>query len=376
MNFLINASNLKAGGGLQVADSICRSLYRYPQHEFVVVLSSFFLNTAMAISAFSNVKCYNYNVRNNIKTLLFGRDKFIDELVNKFNIDAVLTIFGPSRWDPQCPHLCGFAKAFHVIPESPYYLRMGKKELWKNQLENKIYEYFFQRTTRHFYTENPFISERLQKLFPKSKVYTVTNFYNQVFDQPESWKYKELSPFSGVSMLTVTNSYPHKNLEITAEISRYLVKHYPNFRFRFVITINQYDFHSDICDIKDHILFIGKVDISECPALYQQCDIVFQPSLIECFTATYPEAMKMERPIVTTDLEFARVLCEDAASYYSAVDAQDAAKKIYRVATDKVYSSKLVNNGKKQLKKYDTYEQRADKLISILEQLVNEKVNK
>lgn len=37
------------------------------------------------------------------------------------------------------------------------------------------------------------------------------------------------------------------------------------------------------------------------------------PSLLECFTATYPEAMRMERPIVTTDLAFAQGLCGEAA---------------------------------------------------------------
>ena len=39
MHILINASNLKAGGALQVADSLCGLLGEFPEHEFVVVLS-------------------------------------------------------------------------------------------------------------------------------------------------------------------------------------------------------------------------------------------------------------------------------------------------------------------------------------------------
>ena len=95
------------------------------------------------------------------------------------------------------------------------------------------------------------------------------------------------------------------------------------------------------------------------------------PTLLECFTATYPEAMRMEVPIVTTDLEFARGLCGDAACYYSAIDAEACAEAIYKVATDKEYAAQLVANGKEQLKKYDNYEQRADKLIGILEDMVS-----
>ena len=111
MIFLINASNLKQGGGVQVADSVCRELYKYQQHQFVVVLSSAFADTMQAISSFPNVKAFTYDIRNNAKTLLLGRDAFLDSLVEEKKVDAVLTIFGPSRWRPKCKHLCGFARA-------------------------------------------------------------------------------------------------------------------------------------------------------------------------------------------------------------------------------------------------------------------------
>ena len=37
MIFLINSSNLKKGGGLQVADSVCCLLERFPEHYFIVI---------------------------------------------------------------------------------------------------------------------------------------------------------------------------------------------------------------------------------------------------------------------------------------------------------------------------------------------------
>ena len=93
------------------------------------------------------------------------------------------------------------------------------------------------------------------------------------------------------------------------------------------------------------------------------------PSLLECFSATYPEAMRMEVPIITTDLEFAKGLCGDAACYYSAVDGKAAAEAIYHVATDKAYAQQLVESGKIQLKQYDNYEQRTAKLIDLSEKI-------
>ena len=106
---LINCSNLKAGGGLQVAQSICSQLGRFQQHYFVVVLSTYI--QAFDISNGGNCEIYRFNIKNNCSTLLFGRDKFLDGLVSSYHVDAVLTIFGPSRWRPRCKHLCGFARA-------------------------------------------------------------------------------------------------------------------------------------------------------------------------------------------------------------------------------------------------------------------------
>ena len=369
MRILVNASNLKAGGGLQVADSVCRELYKFPQHRFTIVLSSQLTITRHDIEGYPNTEVYEYNVRNNLSTLVLGRDKFLDGLVDKKKIDAVMTVFGPSRWEPRCPHLCGFAMAFHVIPESPYYGRMGKVELMKSKIHNKVYEYFFQRTTKNFYTENPFITDRLRALFKETNVYTVTNYYNQVFDHPEQWVEKTLPAFDGTTLLTLSNSYPHKNLEITAEVARILAEQHPDFNFRFVISINREQMRADLNGIDNTFVFLGTVGIKECPSLYQQCDIAFQPTLIECFTATYPEAMRMERPIVTTDLEFARGLCGDAAEYYSAIDAQSCADAIYKVATDDGIRRRLVSNGKEQLKKFDNSQQRAEKLIKLVERL-------
>ena len=80
----------------------------------------------------------------------------------------------------------------------------------------------------------------------------------------------------------------------------------------------------------------------------------------------------MEKPIVTTDLDFAHGICGDAACYYSAVDAKAAAESIYKVATDKAYSAQLVANGRERLKKFDNYKQRTDKLIKILEEITSE----
>lgn len=372
MIFLINGSDLKAGGGIQVCDSICCELQNYPQHHFIVVLSSFLKMTAERIANYNNVEVFFYDYpKYNIRLLLTGRDKFMDNLVKTKNIQGVLSVFGPNLWIPLCPHISGFARSHLIITDSPYFARMKTVEGIKEKLMNVVLKYFFKRSSKFFYTENPYITEQLEILIPGTTVYTITNNYNQIFDQTEKWKKKELPPFDGTSFLCISAPYPHKNLSIAIDVAKIWMKTKPDFKFRFVYTINPSDFPSLTPELASHFLLIGKVDVSECPSLYEQCDVSFQPTLLECFTATYPESMRMKKPIVTTDMEFARGICKDAACYYSPIDSQEASEALYKVATEKEYAEKLVINGVNQLKEYDTYKQRAEKLIKILEEISN-----
>ncbi|MBO5805176.1 MAG: glycosyltransferase [Bacteroidales bacterium] len=363
MNILVNASNLKKGGGIQVAKSIFNLLGNFNEHHFIVVHSPYLGNISHFMEWSDNVDVYEYTLPHNFQTLFFGRDKFLDSLVVNKNIDCVLTIFGPSIWTPKCKHVSGFARAHIVMPDSPYFKKMGFGEKIKSWISNFLLILMFKRNSKIYYTENQDISQRLKKKLKDVSVYTVTNYYNQIFDLKDKWIHKQLSSFNGITLLTISAAYPHKNLEIASNISVYLRENYPGFKFRFVFSIdeNEYDNHLD----KQNIEFIGNVSISECPSLYTQADIVFQPTLLECFTATYVEAMKMEVPIITTDLGFARGICDDAAVYYSSTSYQDAAESIITLSNNSQLRAKLIRNGKARLRTFDDYHQRVSKIIKI-----------
>ena len=365
MNFLINCSNIKSDGGIQVTSSLLNLLYQFTDHTFTVVLSTNIGD--FCGKKINNTIAFTYNTKNNIQTLFCGRDNYLDKLVYQFKIDAVLTLFGPSRWQPRCAHLCGFARAQLIYKDNPYMMTISLKE----KLKYKIWRYYFKRSSNYFYTENSVVSNKLPQVLGNNiKVFTVTNYYHQIFDQQQQWKKTHILPeFGGVTLLCLSSNAKYKNIKILEHVTTFLLNKYPDFNFRFVLTLNKEQCPWMKKEHHHHFVFLGKVDISECPPLYERADIMFMPTLLECFTATYPEAMRMEVPIVTTDLEFAHGLCGDAACYYSAVDAEAAAEAIYKVATDKEYAHQLTEAGKKQLLKFDNYEQRAEKLIHILEEI-------
>ena len=372
MLVLLNASNLGAGGGAeQVTDSICRELYRFNNHIFIVVLPRTFYATANAIGNYNNVKIVRYSFPlKDWKSLLTKRNSFLDELVNREKPECVVTIFGPTKWVPKCKkHICGFAFAHIPLFNSPFFQRMNTLERIKAWFRIKYMTYLFRRCSRVFYSENPMISERIRKIFHGSQVYTITNNYNQVFDNKALWDYYSLPQFLGTRIFSATSMMPHKNIGITLRIAEYLRSHFPEFSFQFVLTVNEDSFYSIPVELKNNFMFTGVVNLLRIPSLYSQCDIIIQPSLLECFTAAYPEAMRMEKPLLVPDLDFVHGLCANAALYYSPLSAEDAAVKLYQLANDRTLRESLVENGKVQLLSFDTCQERADKLITLCEEL-------
>ena len=371
MNIMINASNLGgSGGAAQVADSICRELYKYPRHQFLVVLSASFSKTRDAIEGYDNVKVVEYSYpRKDWHSLLTKRNAFLDDLVDSGKVDNVLTIFGPVKWVPKCKHLCGIAFPHIIFPNSPFFQRMTVMGRIKSKMRIAFMSYLFKRNSDVFFTENPMVTQIVKNKWKKKKVYTVTNNFNQIFDTPDSWDTYKLPAFTGTRFFSASSMMAHKNLPITIDVALLLKKKHPSFRFQFVLTVNEAQFPPIPKEIKECFVFTGGLHISKIPSLYEQCDVVFQPSLLECFSASYPEAMKMQKPIVVPNLPFAKGLCEDAAVYYSPLLAEEAADRLYEAATDEILRQRMVESGRKQLGKYDTSVQRAEKLIKLCEEL-------
>ena len=366
MNILVNAINIHDGGGKQVTDSICKSLSCVQEHHFIVVLSTHLRDIIdERIGASSNVEVFVHTISNRLSTLLFGRDAFMDRLVKTRNVDAVLTVFGPSRWIPKVTHLSGFARAQLLDLNTPYY----KNTTFRERLFNRIVKWSFKRCSNNYWTESELISERLRVLFPNKRVFTVSNTYNQVFLHPNDWTNYPLPPFVGTTVLVITGVEMHKNASILLPIARYLHDTFPGFGFRFVISMRQESFVVVPKDLINHFVFIGEVGIKDLPSLYSQADILFQPSLLECFTATYPEAMKMRVPILTTDLDFSHSICGDAAMYYSCLDHVEAAQKLYSLATDHLLRKSLLEKSDVRCNAFISAEERTSRLIGILEEL-------
>lgn len=367
MNILINCSNLRVGGGLQVAHSFISEVKQYPEHRFVVVVSSKLVDQLdfMEFEKYKHITFKEYTINPTLKKAITGKDQFLTSLEKNENIDRVFTVFGPSYWRPSSRHICGYAKAQYVYPDSPFFDMISWKT--KISLETKKYLHLrsFDKTSDVMITELWDVSAKLKELLPNKEIHTVTNTYNQVFENHTTYQ-KLFSEFDGITLLTISAYYKHKNLEIIPAAISILKKKYPDFKFRFVLTLEEHQLKIEDKIFNRHIEFIGRVNIEDCPGLYQQADFMFLPTLLECFSASYPEAMVMDTPILTSDLPFAHSICGPAAEYFDPMNPEDIADEIYSLAHNPVRQKEMVQAGRTQLKKFDTAESRARKYIEII----------
>ncbi len=201
------------------------------------------------------------------------------------------------------------------------------------------------------------------------KTFTVSNTYNRdVFKKDDTPKTERGNEFK---LLSLCSPYPHKNLTIINQVVEELERIESGIDFLFILTIDKKSFDSMFSDkAKKYIRNIGPVSIEDCPGLYQDCDAIFLPTLLECFSANYPEAMVMKRPILTSDLPFARCVCKDAAIYFDPMNPKDIATRLIDLAKSPNLYKSLVIKGLHVLEDIPSSSDRAKQYLSICESIL------
>lgn len=362
MKILINCSNLKKGGGIQVAHSFLNEIV-LSEESYVVVLSSE-LNKQINKSLFKdNFVFYIYDIKGTPVNSLLGKNNFLDGIVEKHEIDRVFTVFGPAYWRPKVLHVCGYAKPHYVYTQSPFFKKITYKDYVILKLKELFHLYDFKFNSSVLISENPDVSSRITKRL-KKKTYTVSNNYNQIFDKNDEWGDMVLPKFNGVYLLTISVNYPHKNLDIIPKVIQEL-KRRGIEKYKFVVTLDEGMLSNDE-EVNKSIVYLGKIDVKDCPRLYEQCKYMFLPTLLECFSASYAEAMRMERVILTSDLGFAKGICVNSAVYFDPLKEEDIVDKLIELDNDKERYRELISLGKKRLKDFDTSSMRAKKYLEII----------
>jgi glycosyltransferase involved in cell wall biosynthesis len=181
---------------------------------------------------------------------------------------------------------------------------------------------------------------------------------------------------SRIRILCFAAPHRHKRVEFVPEVAKELVIRQPDLDFEFVTTVHKDDpvlkamqRSAEALGVESRINNVGPIPVAMGPALYESCHICFLPTVLECFSATYPEAMAMGLPIITTDLSFLREVCEDGAVYFPPDDAGRAADQILSVLHSPAVWQTLIAAGKGVLRGLPTPHQKYREYARLLVRL-------
>ena len=366
MKIIINTTVLVKGGGIQVAKSILEELKNNPENQYFVFLSSFVKKELIGISFEKNFKFYTFSISPSKILTRRNINKRFYELEKKIDPDLVYTVFGPSYWRPKSIHICGFADGWCYNPETIAFSNLTLAEKIKIKLLIKYKNYHIKKSTNHLVVETNIAKKNIIKFldYPSSNIHVIGNTCSDVYDKyiPNSIK------SNSYNLFTLSAYYSSKNLEIINEVSK-ILKDKSEKLFQFYLTINDDIFMQKFGD-NDRVFNLGPQPIENGPKLYDKYDALFLPTLLETFSASYPEAMKMKKPIVTSDLEFARDVCGDAAIYFDPMDPNDIAEKIIYTFNPEIQEN-LIKNGQNRLNKLETSKSRKVKYLKVFKDILN-----
>lgn len=360
MKIFINVSNNLTGGSLQVALSFLNESKVVKDIDFVVAVGNS-IEKQLSVDEFpDNFVFYNINT----KPLLMLSKK-LGAIENIEKPDAVFTVFGPAYWRPKTKHVVGFANPFYGR-KSSFIDNLPLREKLKLKFKQYVHTYFMNRDADIVVVETQEALDSFKKIF-KIKDYRIvsnncSNYYYEYKDRNKEFRYD-----TNFTLLTLSNYRNNKNFEIIPKLIR-IMREQSIFDISFVITISQDIYKMLGFDKYKEIINIGPQKACECPMVYQGCDAMFLPTYLECFSASYPEAMVMGKPILTSDLGFAHNICKDAAIYFNPDDPCDVLDKILMLKKSKDLQKKLISSGIERVKCFPSPHEKFNMYLSIIKE--------
>ena len=328
---LLNASNLHAGGGVQVATSVVSELpdiaRLYPNLDFYVFASSSVDSNLRSIGFdFSRLK--NYRVVD-----VTGLGALKSDVAKRFKgFDLVFTVFGPLYSFFELPnHIVGFAQPWIIYPDNEIARTLGLRKRIQTRFKYFVQWMFFRRAAR-LVVELQHVQVRLEKLrsFPAERVDIVNNCVSSIYFDEGKWVPVQGFPprvADEVRLGFVSRDYPHKNIDFLLELTKVL-RRISRREYSFFVTLSDVEWNARSEEFRQTIRNVGSISVAQCPCFYREIDAVVFPSFLECFSATPLEAMVMKKPLFASNRGFVRDCCGTHASYFDPLDAEQAAKCI------------------------------------------------
>lgn len=377
---LVDCTPLAKGGGVQVALGLLHHLSTRDDIEWQALLTPRILSSVPP-----DLLALDQMIILRRERGIAGLVRIALELRHKalvFRPTVAFTVFGPpyARLGPR--HVCGFARPHMLYCEQAREIlkrRLTPLSYVKARLKHDVSRSLriaMLKVADHLIVETEVVRRRTIDLlgFPSNRVHVVRNAVNPLLlEAPVT----DSAPLDVMRVLVPSAYYGHKNLEVVPEVAASLARLRPGLRVRFHLTLDATE--PPVVRILEHAARLGQADtvkaighrtLAELAIEYAAADAVMLPTLLECSTAVYPETFHFQRPLVTSDLDFARAACAEAALYCRPLEPDAWAQALLRLHDQPEERQRLVKAGTKRLgEAYPLPEHKVRDLVALLLEL-------
>lgn len=378
MNFMLNLVPLKSGGGVQVGlDFLAQARNLGRRHQWHVVATA---GTPFAqIADADNVRLLQV-VPARLRARLWFEFSGCRRTLRTLRPAVVHTLFGP-QWPGAVgtTSVVGCAYSNLCYPEIDFWQRLPPQQRALRELvdvgrrrrvkaaDGVVFETedLAERAVWHLRLD----ARRVHVVRP-----SISSLVGEHARHPETAARTAALP-DGFRVLLLSVYNPNKNFELLPRIAHALHRHAGDDDTIFVLTLphdapqlRALRAAAAALGVTGRVWNFGPVPQAGCAELYRACHAVILPSQLESFSNTIAESWTMGKPLLISDLAWARSLCGRAALYFRYDDADDAAARILELRSDPVCRQRLVQEGRQQLAAYPTAEQRFRQYLEILEQ--------
>jgi glycosyltransferase involved in cell wall biosynthesis len=258
---------------------------------------------------------------------------------------------------PPCPQA--------VSIQNPY-LFYNTKNTGRLSFTDQLWLFFLKRhfkrqlpATDLVFCQTATMQERLRTIFGYKGRAAVTSKVVSAFSASMAADGKPpapISPFAGkYKLFYLARYYPHKGLEVLVEVMDQYREELADTIAVITIAPEQHKNAARLldrikrCGLQDRIINVGPLKQEQLADYYVSCDCLVMPTRLESFSGTYLESMHFGLPILTSDLDFAREVCSDAALYFDPWNAESIKDAILRLKNDPDLRKTLVERGRVRL---------------------------
>jgi len=353
MRIFITAHSSRYGGGVTVAKNLIAAFGRVaPQHEFFFTIPPGLGYEECCRMATRHEKVI-YTQQSLPERWLWETYK-LPTILRDFRADVVFNIANRGIVDIAIPQAILIQDSHLFYPASQY----GRTPLIERMKYCYHRKHFIKtlKSTQLIFCQTEVAATRIKSSYGiHTRIAICPNQVSSLAYGDSKIVPKPLRRIEAKTKLFVLSRYySHKNLEIIPELFRKYSDKLNDVAFILTISPDQHPNAARLLKLIEkkslakHIISIGAIPQSELGGYYGNTDALFLPTLMESYSGTYLEAMHFRKPILTSDMDFARAVCGDAALYFDPKNVEDIQSRILEFKENKGLEEMLAENGQRR----------------------------